>query len=372
MKKSSPFTVQKIKKYRKAHYGSESGVNLIGHAVWLSWRFSQQVVKGAVALLLFAGVSMGAISCEEAEVISDGDRENEATTNCVENDYKCPTEWTIETCDTETGKFKQAINCEDYCIDENGPDYYSSYGCDINKKDDPCNCRYAVVDGDIGDCETGETRCDENGNLNTCNKINHGWESYTGCSEICANKDPNLVSKGCDETNTDNPCLCSEDQSCKQNEVKCTAYSTIRSCNTETGIFNDHKMCSDYCSEIYGSEYKSSGACSETRNNPCYCVYEFDNVFLCSLDGLEIGEQLCIGKTEILLCKSLNQDDLYGEPQSVRYRTICANYCKTLPGYENIDETIPVNCDPEDKNQDGELCECYSVADGGMVEDGDL
>jgi len=132
MRHSSPFRIRKIKRYRGARYASESPENMIGYAAWLSWAFPQKLVRGAVTLLLLAGLSMGLASC------GDEDYEDHGPTDGIPPDGDYYSDGDLDTEDNNT---------EHYDITDGIPpdgDYYSDG--DLDTEDDNTE-HYDITDG---------------------------------------------------------------------------------------------------------------------------------------------------------------------------------------------------------------------------------
>jgi hypothetical protein len=318
MNPSSPFRFSPLKRYKNAHYGSESPEHMVGFAAWLAWRFPQKLVKGAIMLLLAAGLALGTPACVEdtieytdgdteqtdGDVVADGDSEDgdvvvdgdtadgdvvdgdntdgDVVTDgdydvtdgidveCEPGDIACLDSATLGTCNDY---FWQSISCENYCVQTFGEDYIS-YGCSEENAENPCGCEYGMIDGDYVECNPGDIACVDDATLSTCD--NYFWES-SSCSDICAqNYGEGYISFGCDAEASDNPCKCDYDVvvgepvECNPGDLICVDENTLGTCDN---YYWESISCADFCVEAFGSDYYSAGCNADNAENICQCEY---------------------------------------------------------------------------------------------------
>ncbi len=108
--------------------------------------------------------------------------------------------------------YYQSMSCNDWCYENYGYDYYS-LGC-YEGGTELCNCEYGAMDGVMPECFPGEMYCEENGMLSVCEGEDYyyGYWTMQSCDDICTAVDPSYTSGGCDVNESDDPCLCGEQE----------------------------------------------------------------------------------------------------------------------------------------------------------------
>jgi len=124
---------------------------------------------------------------------------------CGPADTHCADDWTLATCD-EYGGYT-SVDCNTYCSDTNGPDWYSM-GCDT-AAEDPCQCQYGIVDGEMAMCGPGEVYCHDESTVAICDET--GWDyRIATCDEYCVElHGEGFTSPGCDDS-AEEPCQCED------------------------------------------------------------------------------------------------------------------------------------------------------------------
>ncbi len=96
-----------------------------------------------------------------------------------------------------------AVNCDEYCVEENGPDWFSN-GCNASAEDF-CQCEYGVLDGEMMECTPDEIGCVDDSTVQTCQD---GLFVTQDCDERCRELyGDDSFSDGCDATSPE-PCRC--------------------------------------------------------------------------------------------------------------------------------------------------------------------
>lgn len=350
MKPFSPFRLAPVKRYNKARYGSESPERLIGFAAWLSWRFPQALVKGAITLLLAAGLALGAPGCGDSADPTYDDTDGVAE-DCTSDEFVCEDEATLRICD-DNYQWK-SVSCDAYCT---GKGYEYSNGCDEENTDNPCTCyeELAGVPDDWTECYPDQVYCKDTKTLTICND-NNQWEAVS-CDSYCFNSPnfgPGYFSIRCDAENLDDPCVCEYDtisgdpMDCEPGDFYCLDDTTLSFCTPDN---HWHSVsCDAHCT---GKGYEHSNGCdSENTDNPCLCEYGWEG-------GLEPechpDEIYCADQNTLKVCN----DDYYWESISCNER--CANDPDFGPDYYSA------GCEAENADNPC-LCE-YGIIDGDPVE----
>ncbi len=237
-----------------------------------------------LALLLVLGLSVGAIGCfaEYGSQKCPGDLPRDANGLCPPGpDPECDAgalaceDGVLQVCDDDgMGWTGQA--CEDYCREMYGADYWST-GCDA-QAEDPCQCQYDIIDGDIAECTPGDFYCNGDGNVSICNDDHWSWSIHE-CNDYCRETyGADFVSYGCSD-DAEAPCLCDYDMidgvwaGCEPGEIYCQDDETLMTCNEEDRYSYDEHDCAEYCVEVYGEDYYSNGCDASDADNPCGCEY---------------------------------------------------------------------------------------------------
>lgn len=146
------FELTPLTAYSLPRYGRTTPDSLKGWAAWLMRRGA----GGLAALLLVAGLGVYGCDGDEHSNSSNGgdlesetqeDAENESETVCENNRYLgCVSEGAPMVIVCKDGKALE-LSCNDICRDKG---YHEGY-CHAALMPEPCDCRYAAVDGDIGE-----------------------------------------------------------------------------------------------------------------------------------------------------------------------------------------------------------------------------
>lgn len=132
---------------------------------------------------------------------------------CEPDEIYCIDQENIHYCDMSAGMENWGTpaqaSCNEYCRTVYGPDFVSKGGCTGEDPENPCNCDYDVLDGDIAECLPSEILCIDNGNVAICN--DSYFYDYFNCADKCvADFGNGSTSEGCDAANPQNPCLCTQ------------------------------------------------------------------------------------------------------------------------------------------------------------------
>lgn len=353
MKKTTPFQIRRVKRYRSARYASESPENMIGYAAWLSWAFPKKLVKGAVTLLLLAGLSLGAVGCVDDDITFENDKQEQTDGDAAK---------------TSDGDAEESIDGDslidgDGLIDGDlitdgdydyldGGDVYPTDGDIVTDGDDPTDGDdvvdgdYDLIAGEMVECEPGDMACNDDGNLAIC--TDDYYFEHVNCAEECTESfGVDYFTYGCDAENEVNPCLCEYGQidggmvECSPEEVYCDDNSLV-TCPDYYPIYTE---CDTYCSETYGPDYYSLG-CDAEAEDPCQCEYG-----MIDGDWVEcLPEDVSCDGNSMVTC-----DDYYP------VYTDCDTYCSETYG----PDYFSMGCDAEQE----EPCQCeYGIIDGDFEE----
>ncbi len=265
------FKVEPVARYEKAHYFAapvdEPRVEPADERPHPLMMF--------LTLVLVCGISVGLIGCYMRSEYVPGeppdpqpDADPPDPPDCDDGEVRCADELTLETCESEEWV---AENCHEICVEDLGYDGFSM-GCDA-EADDPCQCQYDIIDGDVDPCYPNELYCQDAETVVFCND---DWAPQN-CNEFCnENYGIDSVSHGCDAENAENPCQCFDDildgimASCDPADVYCSDDWTVVTC--EDGVETAHS-CYDYCVETMGYDYYPEGCDAADPSDPCNCEY---------------------------------------------------------------------------------------------------
>ena len=124
---------------------------------------------------------------------------------CTPGDFMCDQdESQVQICQDNAWEWT-TVNCDDYCREVHGPDYYSM-GCD-NADPEPCQCEYGMIDGMMAECSPGEIQCQDDDTVKICED---SWSFTTyDCQDWCeATYGAESSAGDCDATEVENPCNC--------------------------------------------------------------------------------------------------------------------------------------------------------------------
>ncbi|MGM0597502.1 MAG: hypothetical protein ACQES9_10730 [Myxococcota bacterium] len=129
---------------------------------------------------------------------------------CTPGEERC-TNTGIEVCVDLSGYYGwEHYSCNEYCNEEYGDHYVSYDGCNSELDENLCQCEYEMIDGNMPACNPEDIACDGD-NLLVCNNDTLSFETVN-CSDKCSEEYGNsFVSEGCDASNPDNPCLCTNE-----------------------------------------------------------------------------------------------------------------------------------------------------------------
>jgi hypothetical protein len=121
--------------------------------------------------------------------------------HCDVGEVVCADEMTVGVCVDGVDFTYQ--DCNERCVAEHGSDWISP-GCNA-EAEDPCQCMYGIVDGEMVECSPGDVRCAEDGTFAVC--VDNMW-SWRSCEDYCDEMyGPDATSGGCDVT-AEEPCMC--------------------------------------------------------------------------------------------------------------------------------------------------------------------
>jgi hypothetical protein len=193
--------------------------------------------------------------------------------DCIAGLHWCDS-LTLFTC-MDDGSGWTSQDCDAYCRDALGLGGYST-GCDI-QADDPCQCEYDIIDGDIAVCTPGEIACWGDQTLATCQ--DNGWEwMEQNCEDFCNEKyGYDAYSLDCD-AQAEEPCQCETDimdgvmPACSPDEMWCQDDETVMICDEQYWSYTPVD-CDTYCTETFGEHYYSDGCDDTNEENICGCEY---------------------------------------------------------------------------------------------------
>ncbi len=279
---------------------------------------------------------------------------------CVPGDLRCRDIFTAETC---SDGYYEAINCDVYCQENYGWEYYS-IGCDNDNLDNACQCQYGMTDGEGVQCEPGDVQCRNDNTAKLCPNYSY---VEVDCDLYCQQTyGSDYYSMGCDANTPENVCLCEygvtdgEPAECQPGEAYCIDNDEIAVCSADDYSFH-LEFCSDYCRTYYGNDYYSTGCYESNYDNPCGCEYDI-------VDGdiaeCYVGEEACAAEGGLLMCIPYGGDVPEGhEGEAGMWESIsCDSYCVETYG---DDYYSPIGCQADDPDDNGELCSCeYGALDG--------
>ncbi len=365
MSSNSPFKLEPVKRYRNAVYASESGESIIGRACWLAWTFPRKIVKGAVTLLLAAGLALGTGCMENDAAVSyqpdQGDEDTELEESieadddywypetagveyeCSSGDFYCIENRSVAIC--EGGTYLQ-YECDAFCESAYGEGYVSD-GCNAQDPDDFCSCveKNCIEDGPVA--------CDEDGQLVTCEE---GELKTVSCWNECPpypEEDYSLalVDAYCDD-DAEGLCVCEYDTfdggmyECYPEDKQCKDSNTLLVCNDD--FYYEEISCEDYCAQEFGPEYFSWG-CDIEAEDPCQCEYGMTPGIIASCTP---GEVYCPSLQHVAICEA---------GMDAHMIFTCEEYCVRYFG----EDAYPTEaCDETNSSN---VCSCET----GMI-DGDM
>ncbi len=119
---------------------------------------------------------------------------------CMDGEEYCSSEETLQIC--EDGAF-EPVDCQDYCVETFGNDYYSK-GCET---EGACECDYGVVLGGLAECLPEDIQCASAYEVGICSEI--GMFEYFDCHGICEDQfGYDYYPMGCNESVSDTRCQC--------------------------------------------------------------------------------------------------------------------------------------------------------------------
>lgn len=237
-----------------------------------------------LAVVLALGLCLGMIGCMAnykvkqcgpGQVLdNNGNCVGPDPNDCNPGDLVCDDQ-ILMTCNQD-GNAWTSQACDAYCEDMYGPNSYSE-GCDV-QADDPCQCIYDIIDGDIAECTPGQIACWDDDTLATCNSDSYSW-SEQSCNDYCVEVyGVDYHSNGCN-AQAEDPCQCEYDiiegiwVECTPGEFSCVDDDTASVCSADYYGWEDVD-CNDYCSDNFGDDYFSTGCKADnSQDNICGCEY---------------------------------------------------------------------------------------------------
>ncbi|MBN2724995.1 MAG: hypothetical protein JXR95_13075 [Deltaproteobacteria bacterium] len=129
---------------------------------------------------------------------------------CDPGDFMCTGDDSIKYCVTETEDFGyyDYRQCNDYCASVYGIGYISYQGCTDENTENPCNCEFEIIDGDMPICTPGDFLCPDEESVAICTESGYDY-TYTDCDIKCVEDfGEGSVSGGCTTDDPTNPCNC--------------------------------------------------------------------------------------------------------------------------------------------------------------------
>jgi hypothetical protein len=196
---------------------------------------------------------------------------------CDPGETTCQDGATLVQCDRNA--VPRIIDCNDYCVTENGPGWISR-GCTPGGPD-PCMCVYDIIDGEIAMCTPDELYCADDWNVTFCDVPEGetwGTPDTISCHAYCQRtRGTDWTSfNGCDASLGEYLCQCAEDiidggiAMCTPDELRCLGDGELAICNDES--FFDYYFCGDVCVTELGEGAISLGCDDTDAADPCLCV----------------------------------------------------------------------------------------------------
>ena len=238
-----------------------------------------------LALVLVMGLAVGVIGCF-ADYKSDpcalGLLPKNPNGSCdppdPDDDCIAGLNWcdnlTLYTCkDDGSGWTDQ--DCDAYCQDTLGFGGYAT-GCDI-QADDPCQCEYDIIVGEMTECTPGDIVCKDEMTLATCDQHGMTWTEQN-CEDFCNETyGYDAYSRGCD-AQAEEPCQCETDimdgimPSCSPGEMFCQDTNTVMVCAEDMWTWTEVD-CDTWCTETFGEDYYATECDDTDEENICGCEY---------------------------------------------------------------------------------------------------
>ncbi len=275
------FRVEPIRQYKQARYPSAWARQ---PAVEEEEKKKLNPAMLLVVFVLTLGLALGLIGCladYKAKSCGPG-LVLDSNGNCVGPD---PNDCNpgVLVCDQNTlmvcnqdGQSWSSQECDVYCSEMYGFGSYSK-GCDA-LADDPCQCDYDIIDGDIAECTPGGVACWDDETVAFCNQDSYSWTEQN-CNDYCLEVNgPDYHSNGCN-AQADDPCQCEYDiiegiwVECTPGEFTCVDEDTASVCSADYMGW-ENVDCIEYCTDNFGDDYYSTG-CKEdnSQDNICGCEY---------------------------------------------------------------------------------------------------
>jgi hypothetical protein len=260
--------------------------------------------------------------------------------DCVPGNLFCQDGITLMTCNDQ-GDAWQAADCTDLCQQSAG----WSEGCNA-VAEDPCQCKYDVIDGDPLICDPGQMHCADENTLAVCKEEYFDFE-LIDCHQYCQENGefPEMGwSLGCDIEAQD-PCQCQYDivmgvePVCTPGEMQCWDENTLAVCSED--LYFETIDCNQYCQE--NAELPDTGwsmGCDLESDDPCQCVYDVVDGYMTECSP---GEVSCQDEETVLICN----DDYWSWSE-----VGCYEYCSDKFG----SDYFPTGCNME--NDLDNICGC--------------
>jgi hypothetical protein len=275
------FAVRPVPRYQQARYpsswvpappdepGEERRLNPVQLLVLLV------LVMGLASGLIGCLANYSGKTCEPGQVLdSSGNCVGPDPNDCLPGQQYCDEAGNLVVCNDD-GESWTPQDCNATCVDQHGSRGYST-GCDA-QADDPCQCEYDIIDGDIAECTPGEVQCRGEETVAFCQE--NGWEWLeTECGDYCQEIYGNeAYSLGCN-AEAEDPCQCESDivvgvmPACTPDDFYCQDDDTAMVCEEDGWTFTEVD-CAEYCTENFGEDYYSTGCDQEDEENICGCEY---------------------------------------------------------------------------------------------------
>ncbi|MBN2497603.1 MAG: hypothetical protein JXR96_23625 [Deltaproteobacteria bacterium] len=267
--------------------------------------------------------------------------------DCLPGSVRCEGS-TVLFCDPD-GESWTGFDCDAYCRETLGPEAYS-LGCSADAED-PCQCRYDIIIGEMVECTPGDLRCLDDDTLQVCE--DYWWATSRDCDDYCREMYGEWsFSRGCDSEAAD-PCQCEYDVTpgivamCTPGDLHCISERDVQVCNDD-GISWTDMSCDEYCRETHGADYYSLG-CDDEAREACQCEY---GIIDGDMPSCTPGDFICQGEETILVC----DQDAYSWTS-----WDCQDWCEEVYG----EGWTSTGCDADEAEN---FCGCeYGIVDGEPI-----
>ncbi len=275
------FKLKPVKRYHGARYYSEMGLTLQARACWLSTIVPARLARGAVTLLLAAGLAFGGMGCEGKlieEVEPDGDLPPVNNGVCEEGEVRCNDETTVGVC--RDGRFR-FLTCNKYCSKFVSDEYTSQTNrCSESDPENLCSCGFdfTIGDGEPVMCRTGDIICHEEQTIGICD--NRNFYQYTDCGQYCEdNFGKGFCPTVCKADQPDNLCGCRYNitdgtaQECAPGSIRCMDdhYGNKDWVGICVEGHYQYQKCKSYCIETFDPGWYPRDCDADKPDDFCGC-----------------------------------------------------------------------------------------------------